>query len=106
MIFHGILAGNVILHKVSFTLNNEKERYIFQVKELWMYGKVLNHEKDKFTADYVSYMVQHRADVDFFSNLMWDSKLPGFFSFSELRTTDTIFKVQIVILVVASGPKP
>lgn len=57
MIFHGILAGNVIWHKVSFTLNNEKERYIFQVKELGMYGKVPNHETDKFVADYVSYMV-------------------------------------------------
>lgn len=57
MIFHGILAGNVIRHKVSFTLNNEKERSIFQVKELGMYGKAPNHETDKFVADYVSYMV-------------------------------------------------
>ena len=45
MSFHGTLAGNVIPHKVSFTLNNEKERYIFQVKELGMYEKTLNHEK-------------------------------------------------------------
>lgn len=45
MILHGIVAGNVIPHKVSFTLNNEKERYIFQVKELGMYGKALNLEK-------------------------------------------------------------
>lgn len=57
MIFHGILAGNVIRHKVSFMLNNVKERYIFQVKELGMYGEVTNNEKYKFIADYVSYMV-------------------------------------------------
>lgn len=45
MIFHGILAGNVIPYKISFALNDKKKRYIFQVKELGMYGKELNHEK-------------------------------------------------------------
>jgi len=43
MTFPGILVGNVIPHKVSFTLNNE--RYIFQVKELGIYGKALDHKK-------------------------------------------------------------